>query len=271
MKIILSRKGFDGENGKIPSPIFPDGTVVSLPIPSKDTDTYDQLQHQGLSLADLLRDLQPKGDYAHCHVDPDLVADRRKTPVPGWKPAFGQIGAAQSYLQKNVGIGPGDLFLFFGNFHFVEEENGHFHFVKASKDPVRGRDVQLIWGYLQVGQILTTPADIAAYAWHPHANQTRLVQPSNALYLPTDRLSFAPNLPGCGVLPYANHRVLTLPGTSKATWKKNNVYEPAQIIGHRKNSAKNPATGIYYAGIWQELGLVESQAATDWAKDILCR
>jgi hypothetical protein len=269
MKIILSRKGFDGENGKIPSPIFPDGTVVSLPIPSEDPDTYDQLQHRGLSLQDLLRDLRPRDVYDRCHVDPDLVADRRKTPIPGWKPAFGQIGAAQSYLQNTVGIGPGDLFLFFGNFHFVEEENGHFHFVKVADEPVRGRDVQLIWGYLQVGQILTTPADIAAYTWHPHANQTRLVQPSNALYLPTDRLSFASNLPGYGVLPYADHRVLTLSGAPKATWKENVIYDPTHILGNRKNSARG--SGIYYAGIWQELGLVESPAATDWAKDILCR
>lgn len=33
MKVILSRKGMDSEAGGIPSPILPDGTLLSLPIP----------------------------------------------------------------------------------------------------------------------------------------------------------------------------------------------------------------------------------------------
>ncbi|MGC9779576.1 MAG: hypothetical protein HZR80_10075 [Candidatus Heimdallarchaeota archaeon] len=34
MKVILSRKGFDSSYGGHPSPILPDGTLISLPIPS---------------------------------------------------------------------------------------------------------------------------------------------------------------------------------------------------------------------------------------------
>ncbi len=36
MKIILSRKGFDSSvnYGRVASPIFPDGSLVSMPIPS---------------------------------------------------------------------------------------------------------------------------------------------------------------------------------------------------------------------------------------------
>jgi hypothetical protein len=33
MKVILSRKGFDSASGGMPSPILPDGTLISLPIP----------------------------------------------------------------------------------------------------------------------------------------------------------------------------------------------------------------------------------------------
>ena len=35
MKIMLSRKGFDStkEDGGYPSPILPDGTLLSLPVP----------------------------------------------------------------------------------------------------------------------------------------------------------------------------------------------------------------------------------------------
>jgi hypothetical protein len=32
MKVILSRKGFDGVNGGMPSPIMPNGDTVSMPI-----------------------------------------------------------------------------------------------------------------------------------------------------------------------------------------------------------------------------------------------
>jgi len=35
VKIILSRKGFDSAAGGVPSPILPDGSLVSLPIPDK--------------------------------------------------------------------------------------------------------------------------------------------------------------------------------------------------------------------------------------------
>ena len=37
MKIILSRKGFDSSTGKVPSPVFPDGTMISLPIPDRSS------------------------------------------------------------------------------------------------------------------------------------------------------------------------------------------------------------------------------------------
>ena len=43
MKVILSRKGFDSSNGGCPSPILPDGTLLSLPIPTDDRDKYEDL------------------------------------------------------------------------------------------------------------------------------------------------------------------------------------------------------------------------------------
>jgi len=47
MKVILSRKGFDSSNGGCPSPIMPDGTLLSMPIPSDDKDSYDDLSYCG--------------------------------------------------------------------------------------------------------------------------------------------------------------------------------------------------------------------------------
>ena len=60
MRIILSRKGFDSANGGYPSPIMPDGRMVSLPIPDQDTDVkYSQLflpngKNYGLLMQDLI-------------------------------------------------------------------------------------------------------------------------------------------------------------------------------------------------------------------------
>src|SRR6185437_15595940 len=96
MKVILSRKGFDSSYGDAPSAILPDGTLLSFPIP----------HHVG-SVS--YRDIHPTTDYSMqelipmlglkvkesdtCHVDPDLVygSFERQT---GWKPVFGQCGAA---------------------------------------------------------------------------------------------------------------------------------------------------------------------------------
>lgn len=110
MKIILSRKGFDSANGGIVSPIFEDGTMISFPIPSGDTDTYDSLYYNGIPYSKILHDLRYKGGN-HCHVDPDLDLSRRAKEIDGWFPAFGQRDAAASYL-KNLGVAPGDIFLF---------------------------------------------------------------------------------------------------------------------------------------------------------------
>lgn len=110
MKIILSRKGFDSANGGIVSPIFEDGTMVSFPIPSDDEDTYDSLYYNGIPYSKILHDLRYKGGN-HCHVDPDLDLSRRAKEIDGWFPAFGQRDAAASYL-KNLGVAPGDIFLF---------------------------------------------------------------------------------------------------------------------------------------------------------------
>ena len=267
MKIILSRKGFDSSNGGIQSPIFPDGTMVSFPIPSEDRDTYEGFVYDGMEYARILKDLQYKGTL-HCHADPDLDPARRKKRVPGWVPAFGQIGSSASYL-SNIGVEEGDLFLFFGNFHFVENESGRIGFVRNAGDYYRDHDIQVIWGYLQVGEILSTPEQQRALTWHPHSIEKRVCDATNVIYKASETLSFDPGRPGAGVLSFDEKRVLTRYGCNKATWKMNSVYDVSNIFGNRKNLAKDPANSIYYAGIWQELGLKDSEECTAWARNIL--
>ena len=267
MKIILSRKGFDSANGGIVSPIFEDGTMVSFPIPSDDADTYDSLYYNGIQYSQILRDLRYKGGD-HCHLDPDLDLGRRGKSIDGWFPAFGQRNAAAAYL-KNIGVAQGDIFLFFGNFHFVEYQNGTYRYLRDRNDFYRGKDLQVIWGYLQVGKIISAPEEQRKVWWHPHSSNGRAGNSTNVIFKAAERLSLDESKPGAGVLRFDKKRVLTLEGAAKATWARNEVYDETHIYGKRSNSAKNPDRGLYYAGIWQELGLKESDACTEWARNIL--
>src|ERR1700730_15781670 len=100
MKIILSRKGFDSSIGKVASPIFEAGELCSLPIPESAPNSagprYEEIRFGGQSLGTIVHDLtrgkiQP-GTPAH--LDPDLNAQSIPR-LPGWKPVFGQAGAAE--------------------------------------------------------------------------------------------------------------------------------------------------------------------------------
>ena len=278
MKVILSRKGFDSANGGIPSPIFEDGTMLSFPIPSKDHEmdkiAYNELTCNGVLLNKILKDLGYKGDGC-CHLDPDLDITRRVYLVQGWKPAFGQINQSASYLLNNK-IDEGDLFLFFGNFRHVVESKGKYKFARRNKnleDPYYGREMQAIWGYLQVGEIISEAKKQKEFFWHPHACNKRIFGNNNLIFTAAEHLSFAPDMPGCGIFSYNEKRVLSMPGKPKATWKKEKAYDVDNINevnnrkSKRKNSAKDPE-GIYYAGIWQELVLKDNKDSKDWVKRI---
>ena len=223
MKVILSRKGFDSSNGGIVSPIFEDGTLVSFPIPSDDKDSFSDLQYEGISYSDILLDLHYRGK-SYCHVDPDLDQNRRKTKVDGWVPAFGQINQSAVYL-KNKGIRKGDLFLFFGNFHCVRNKGGHFEYIKKAGDFYKDKDLQVIWGYLQVGEIIDDPIEQGKLWWHPHSSENRKNNRTNIIFRASERLSLDESKPGAGLLPFRPDRVLTAENCNKATWKKNPVYD----------------------------------------------
>ena len=273
MKVILSRKGFDSANGGIPSPIFEDGTMLSFPIPSKDHNmdkiSYNELTCNGVLLNKILKDLGYSGDEC-CHLDPDLDSTRRVVPVKGWKPAFGQINGSASHLLKNK-IDKGDLFLFFGNFRHVVESGGKYKFArrnKNSEEPYYGREMQAIWGYLQVGKVISKAEEQKKFLWHPHACEKRISEEKNNLiFTAAEHLSFAPDMSGCGIFSYNEKRVLSMPGKTKATWKKEKAYDVDNINEKHKNSAKD-SEGIYYAGIWQELVLKENLESENWAKSM---
>jgi len=265
VKIILSRKGFDSTNGGIPSPILPDGTLLSMPVPSEDTLAFSDLCYDGHTYRDVLHQLAPKRQYNRCHLDPDIREGVRVDSVPGWKPAFGQGGSAQGYL-RNKGIKPGDLFLFFGRFRQTTGSlsDGTLRFEK--KAPT----LHIIYGYMEIGSVVMNNNLIEiskeGYLWHPHGTEKYLDNKTNALYLPTQSLSFKNESRGWGILSYAKKRVLTL-SAKTATWREIPCLMPEMVAGNRSNSATGG--GIYYRGIWQELALKENILAVSWAKEII--
>ena len=155
MKIILSRKGFDSQYGKQASPILPDGTLLSFPIPSDDKLTFSEIKWKGKSYIDFIRSLKPRtiiNEYSHCHLDPDLrkeSIDRKK----GWIPAFGQTGSSLTEL-RDYDIKVGDLFLFFGWFKETEYRNGRLQY------KYKARDLHVIYGYMQIGNIIESYDEI---------------------------------------------------------------------------------------------------------------
>ncbi len=246
---------------------MPDGTLLSMPIPSDDAAAYSELHYKGVTFAELLRQLTPGRDRNHCHVDPDIREDVRVKAVRDWKPAFGQTNAAQGIL-ANAGVQAGDIFLFFGWFRqTVLDEKGYRFAGHGGGDFYRHADLQVIYGYMEIGEILADPAEIAKYPWHPHAGKAFLENKLNRLYLPAERLTLRPDMKGYGTLSFRKDRVLTMEGQNRATWDALPFLMPEHVYGNKKNSARD--RGLYYAGIWQELVIYESEGLTEWVLGLL--
>ena len=51
-------------------------------------------------------------------------------------------------------------------------------------------DLQIIWGYLQIGKIITDANVQRKYSWHPHSIEERVKESSNVMFVASDKLSF---------------------------------------------------------------------------------
>lgn len=190
MKIILSRKGFDSSAGGCPSPIFPDGRLLSLPIPSSNAPVqFSDLDFDGWSLGDVVKSLS-NGNIAptaRTHMDPDLSFGSMNRKE-NWLPAFGQTDAAQSHLSNNC-IGIGDLFLFFGWFRRVIKTINGWRYEPGAPDQ------HVIFGWLQIGEILNVGENVTGFSnshpWlhlHPHLHGEW--SQSNTIYIAKKELKF---------------------------------------------------------------------------------
>ena len=200
MRIVFSRKGFDAQAGGCPSPLFPDGRALSLPIPDRHAPTcYEKVRWRGQSIAPIVAQLaggRPPSDHC-CHLDPDIDADSLERPA-GWRPAYGQQGPAQGHLAKQR-VGPGDLFLFFGWFRPVERHRG-----AAWRYVAGARGVHRLFGWLQVSEVLRVGNDPAAtlleHPWlsgHPHVHGAS-GRTNNTIYVGAESLDIEGLRDRCG-------------------------------------------------------------------------
>ena len=246
MKIILSRKGFDSSNGRVPSPILPDGRLIPLPIPSeRDPHTYDEVTINGIPLGPLVEDLTACkiARTRSCHLVPDL--DAASLPrLAGWQPAFGQIDVAQTHLAGHD-IGAGDLFLFFGWFRAVERIDGRWRYIRSAPH------LHVIYGWMKVGKVIALANkehqtdSLAPFADHPHLHGRD--RPSNTLYVAADHLNFPRGRDGGGIFRcVSDQRILTAPGQSKrSVWRLPAWFHPEKgaILSYHEQLARWAAAG----------------------------
>jgi len=228
MKVIFSRKGFDGASGGVASPIFPNGRFCSLPIPdTRSTIRYDEIRcavataapgASARAMGPLVEQLTSGRVSARhgAHLDPDLYAAALPR-ADGWRPLFGQAGAAQGHLARQ-GVGPGDLFLFYGWFRAVRSAEGRWCYVSAAPD------VHMLFGWLQVDRTIALADGAMVPSWaayHPHCYHS--YSGNNTLYVAAERLRLpgcAVAAPGAGIFTRMSPRLqLTAPGCSRSIWR----------------------------------------------------
>ena len=280
MKLILSRKGFDSSAGGVPSPIFPDGQMLSLPIPDdQSVIRYGDIRYFGGSMGNLVASLTKQRITAdhHAHLDPDLI----KTSITrsrGWQPLFGQTGSAQSHLRNN-GVGPGDLFVFFGLFRTVELQDGVWRWAKESNPK------HVIWGWMQVDKKLTlAEMDPFNYSWaHSHPHWGRVEDTNNHLYVGRRNLEMGGNktkMPGAGVFPrFYPQLQLTAPDADRVSlWQLPGCFYPGKSqdpLTYHKDRKRWRKTGgkteLMAAARGQEFVLNGDQypKALDWAYGLI--
>jgi len=287
MKLILSRKGFDSSFGGCPSPIFEDGSFLSLPIPHsfKSVPTPDPAGRINFSDITGLKRISPivedltsrrkkpvKGSDA-VHLDPDLRNDSLARRA-GWRPLFGQSGSAQSHLD-NQNVGLGDLFLFFGWFRRVEQREGQLRFKPGAPD------LQMLFGWLKVGDIWRVETDACRMpewaAYHPHVTSRYEHNQRNTIYVADgDSVTY-----DAGTFrSFTDQLVLTEPGKSRSRWRLPKWFYPSygrSVLSHHANPNRwrlgNEYAYLQSVAIGQEfvLDTKDYPEAVGWATDLIAR
>lgn len=261
MKVIFSRKGFDAQFGGQPSPILPDGTLLSLPIPREnDIVTYSDLFFNNQSYFNIISELNPNTKLTAqttCHLDPDIRKNIR-SPHPENRPSiFGQCDAALTLLKK-WDVKKDDIFLFFGWFRQAE-----FNEVGRLVYKLKSPDLHLIYGYLQVGEIYQcSNGSPDCVKHHAHLNGNFVEKKNNNIYVTRDTFSLNEKFKGSGCFKYSENLVLTAEGMSRSKWKPHSFFYELPMTYHSKNSFKE--SYFQSAAQGQEFIMSSSEELQNW-------
>jgi len=283
LKIILSRKGFDSSSGRGPSPILPDGTLLSFPIPqgralNKFSDiklpkhVIKLLKRRHENYYTLIKELLPKYNSGkNCHLDPDIYSEALQRKA-GWRGVFGQ-STAQTHLE-NQGVwqgegktpDAGDIFLFFGYFRRTEaDKGGKLHFI--------GPGLHVIYGYMEAGAVINLKAQrdkVPAFASeHPHVKEPDNNRADNTVYIAREKLSWDKNVKGWGYFKYNEKlHLLTKPSLSRSKWQLPDCFNRNTPISyHTKDSKKKGYFQSSNRG--QEFVIQPNDGIKSWAKKLI--
>jgi hypothetical protein len=283
MKVILSRKGFDFTSGGFASPILEDRRMISLPIPElggvirysdimvdRGQSCYDIINMLGGGQITIKGKKQRFTRECRAHLDPDIRFDVLKR-APGWMPSFGQSERFQTML-TNQDVTTGDLFLFFGWYRKVSYRNGGLTYERPKKD------LHIIYGYLQVGNIINVNNDRIP-TWlesHPHVamNGKRDYAYNNVIYLTSPRLNFC-NKPGAGIFNFDDNLVLTdlsNENSARSNWNLPACFKEVRdnySIGVKKWEPRDDRVLFQTIGRSQEVLVTDNEQIAKWAKALV--
>lgn len=273
MRVVLSRKGFDDSSGGCASPILPDGTMLSLPIPGGRKDLkYEEIIYKGYSYKKIIEDLYNDSKHSfnktNCHLDPDLICGLNPNADKSWGAAFGQVDSSQTHL-NNQGITKeqipdGVLFLFFGWFKPVSISNKGFEYLKNESG------FQSIYGYMFVDRILSGDGIKKEFPWHPHSKDGYAA--NNSLYVAKKEIKINDKtIPGYGTFKYNEKLKLTKEGMSRSRWDYNKLPEGVKEGRIKLSYHPNACRDDYFqsAGRGQEFVFTESETVTNWALSLI--
>ncbi|MBK6960623.1 MAG: hypothetical protein IPH23_05175 [Gammaproteobacteria bacterium] len=132
-------------------------------------------------------------------MDPDLSNDSLPR-LPGWRPIFGQTGAAQGHL-RNTGVVAGDIFLFSVCSVMSLYKSGQLDWNTCSPP------LHVLWGWLQIDEVLKVDGcDDEEYKWASTTHISIAVsETNNTVYVARKHLTLpgvsAGELAGAGVFP----------------------------------------------------------------------
>jgi hypothetical protein len=259
-KIILSRKGYDDQYGGKPSPILPDGTMLSFPIPLSDTKEEGlysgELIFKNKSLSEYFSALGHKETNRRHHVDPDIYGFSGKQSMG----TFGQAGAALGHLD-NQNVGKGDIFLFFGTFCKTTILTNGLQYEKM-------HPVHALFGYLFVERRVTmdeidNEPELFWLKAHPHYRNRHLgdYAKANAIYIGGD----------CGYFRFSNRLQLTKPGYLKSFWELPVAFANIKMTYHEKVEKQLSSDRVAFTSVakGQEFVFEHTAEIEPWLRDVL--